>query len=149
LLEYAAERTPLHAAHSPRRGPYLGAAAGYPGCNWTYGVTRKETRVHLWIERGVGWEQWNDAVYRALLSRKEQIEDQMGPIEWDAKPGNRSRKLIVNLGDGGWETPDLWDEAIRSTVSCMIKLVDVVTPFLELALDSEEVRALSVGQIRA
>ena len=135
LLEHAGERTKLHSGRTGTDGPYLGGSSGQPGIQFVYGVRQHETTVHLWIERGRDWADWNNEVYRHLLGHKTEIEIAYGaPLQWDAKDTNRSRKLLDTLSLGGWAEADRWDDAIEETVSRMLRLEAAVKPQLANAV---------------
>jgi hypothetical protein len=105
--------------------------------NLVYGVTQHATSVIVWIERGAQWVPWNEYVYGHLLSHREEIEGAFGaPLEWQAKEGNRSRKLIYQIDQGGWQDEDRWPEAISATVDAMVRLEAAIRPRLTEAAAS-------------
>ena len=131
LLQRASERTSLHSGRSATSGGYLGTSAGHPGVELVYNVTRHGTAVILWIDRGAGRGDWNEAVYAGLLRHKAQIEQAFGtPLEWHAKEGNRSRKLSVRFEEGGWMDEGDWVTVIDTAVGAMLRLKTSVQPFL-------------------
>ncbi|MCX7622048.1 MAG: DUF4268 domain-containing protein [Acidimicrobiales bacterium] len=131
LLTHARGVTDLHAGRSPSSGPYVAGSSGQPGVNLKYGVTQHGTSVIVWIDRGPQWPGWNEAVYEHLLSRRSEIESAFGaPLEWHAKEGNRSRKLIHLIDKGGWQDEDRWPEAISATVDAMVRLEAAIRPHL-------------------
>lgn len=131
LLAAAREVTNLHSGRSGTSSPYLGGSSGQPGVNYTYGVTQHGTSVIVWIERGPEWVAWNNAVYEDLLNHREEIEAAFGAaLEWQAKDGNRSRKLIYSMEAGGWQDEDQWPEVIAATIDAMVRLEAAVRPHL-------------------
>jgi hypothetical protein len=109
--------------------------------NLVYGVTQHGTAVYLWIERGKDWAAWNDSVYQHLLAQKDEIEaDFGGPLTWDAKESNRSRKLIGSLDLGGWVDNEAWPTVIEATVEKMIRLDSAVRVRLKEAVKAADAK---------
>lgn len=80
-------------------------------------------------------EAETEAVFNALMDHRHEIETAFGaPLVWDAKEGNRSRKIGLDLEEGGWQDTDLWDAAIDATVDAMVRLESAISPFLTEAL---------------
>jgi hypothetical protein len=137
LLAHAGTQTKLHSGRSGTSAPYLSGPSGFAGINLTYGLTQHGTTVILWIEHGPDWAAWNDAVYQGLVSHRVEIEAAFGgPLTFEAKDTNRSRKLIFALDKGGWSDPEAWPAVIESTVDAMIRLEAAVKPFLAGAVAS-------------
>jgi len=137
LLELSAAQNKVFAGLKASNGPYQGATTGLPGINWVYAVRKDSTAVMLWIERGMDWVTWNQAVYEYFESFGLEIESAIGsPIEWDAKEANRSRKVIVRLSQGGWQNEDRWSEICDATVTLFSRFKDAVSPHLQNAVKS-------------
>lgn len=137
LLKVANTRTRLHSGRTGTDGPYLGGTSGFPGVQWTYGVTMHGTSVILWIERGAGAEEESDRIFRSLLEHRQEIEDSFGaPLDWEAKESNRSRKVRFGLDGGGWSDMEQWPEAVDATVDAMVRLDRAVSPHLPSAMKS-------------
>ena len=101
---------------------YLDIGRIEKGVGLSYGLSKEGTALYIWIERGKDWADWNDAVFRHLLTQKDEIEKAFGePLTWDAKEGNRSRKLAVYMKSGGWGTPEVWPDVIEETVEKMVR----------------------------
>lgn len=131
LLTVADARTDLFSGRTPPMGPYLGASSGFPGINYTFGVTMHGTAAILWIERGANWTEWNKAVFRYLEDHKVDIEQRLGvAAEWQAEEANRSRKIILRLEDGGWMDEESWDSVSEETVSLILTLQTAVKDHL-------------------
>jgi hypothetical protein len=137
LLDRAAPKTSLHIGIAAKRGPYLSRQVN--GVGWVYGVREHGTRALVWIERGADRENETDAIYQKLLSHRHEIEGAFGSaLDWEAKESNRSRKIGVDLHDGGWADPDTWDHVIDETVEAMISLERAIGPYLPDALAAAE-----------
>jgi hypothetical protein len=137
LLEYAEQRTNLHKGVRPSGHPWVGR--NYRGVSWVYGVRTSGTRVMLYIERGQGRLLENDAIFESLLQHRDDIEAKFGAaLTWEAKETNRSRTIGMDFNDGGWETPNLWNAAIETTVDAMIRLDGAISPFLSDALGAAD-----------
>ncbi len=133
LLERATLRTQLHSGLGAKSGPYLSRQQN--GIGWVYGVREHGTRALCWIERGPDREAETDAVFNALSTHRHEIEAAFGgPLVWDAKEGNRSRKIGLDLEVGGWQDTELWDTAIDTTVDAMVRLEVAISPWVNEAL---------------
>jgi hypothetical protein len=144
LLERASGKTSLHAGLTPKKGPYLSRQVS--GVAWVYGVREHGTRVIVWIERGPDREAQTETIYESLLTHRQEIEDKFGgPLQWEAKESNRSRKIGLELNDGGWADGDHWDEITDATIDAMVGLEQAITPYLQEALSAAEQVAPAAG----
>ena len=134
MLKYASSKTNLHSGRSGTSGPYLDTSAGVSGTHLTYGVQKHTTSVILWIERGASYANWNNALFEKLLENKSEIESEFGgQFEWEAKPQNRSRKLVFSISQGGWMDQAKWEKVFEETVDAMIRMQKAVSPYLKAA----------------
>lgn len=135
LLAHAKTRTKLHSGRTGTEGPHLNGPSGHTGVLLTYGVTQHGTSVMLWIDRGPDASRENEAIFQYLLERRSEIEGAFGSeLEWQSKAGNRSRKLIHAMSEGGWVDEDGWDTVVETTVDAMIRLEAAVKPHLTTAV---------------
>ena len=135
LLKYANSRTKLHEEIAPTPRAYRGVRID-GGCGLNYLVRKHDTSVLLWIDRGKEWADFNDAVYRYLLNKKEQIESDFGgTLEWTSLEKNRSRKISTTLELGGWEDQEKWPLIIKETVEKMIQFESAIRPHLVKAIE--------------
>ena len=141
LLEHAATLTNLHAGLGPGTRAWFGTRIA-AGMNLVYGVRQSGTRVMLFIDRGVGRIEENDAIYQALLGHRDQIERDFGdPLTWEAKENNRSRQVSLDLSLGGWAQPETWPTAIKATVDAMIRFDSALRPHVPEALTAADTLA--------
>ena len=127
LLEYQGAHTNLKSNRSGSTSSYMDLGRIEKGVALAYGVTQEETSLYIWIERGKEWGGWNDAVFENLKERRDEIEEAFGEsLTWEAKEGNRSRKLITHMNHGGWKNPANWDEVIKNTVEKMVRFDAVI-----------------------
>ena len=71
LLEMAKEVTKLHANISPRQHSYIGTGAGKSGIAYIYSVTKHESQVELYIDRGKDSESENKNIFDELVKHKD------------------------------------------------------------------------------
>jgi hypothetical protein len=139
LLEYANTQTSLHESRSATDSAFLDGRSGQTGVNLTYGITQHETSIHLWIDKGRDWAEWNDSFYQYLFSHKEEIEGSYGvAIIWSAKEANRSRTLKGTVTLGGWVDRDSWPVVIKETVTKMIQFNAAIQPHLKNAAQAAD-----------
>lgn len=132
VIRESTARSGRHAGLNARRNPYISTTIELRGVNLTFGVREHTSRVMVWIERGSSFAAYNEAVFEHLKSHREEIEGDFGhPLEWEAKEGNRSRKLISPDQPGGWRDGDDWNRTIPHLVGMMESLADSVQPHLK------------------
>jgi hypothetical protein len=132
LQEHAAGITKLHATRTPPDGPYFDSASGVRGIIYNYGVRKDEVTTGIWIDAGIGSEQWCEDAFIELHNHKNEIEEAFGgPLVWHSKPGNRSRRVYFETDAGGWSDPDSWDKVIPLAVDAMVRFEAALSPYLD------------------
>ncbi len=131
LLAAARERTPLHANISPSQDSWVAAGSGRAGLSYQYVIRRHEGEVYLYIDRGKRAEAENQALFEALLTKKDTIEHAFGgPLDWVATEGVRVRKVGKRITVGGYRDEDLWPDIQASMIDAMVRLEVALRPHL-------------------
>ena len=123
LLEYARTKTQLHATRAPNNGGWISGGIGRAGFSLIYSARKTDSQVELWIGLGSGQIAKNKAAFKALETRKAEIEAEFGgPLEWQELPegdGCRIRYIVP----GGYRSPsDQWPGIYEALVDAMIRL---------------------------
>ena len=133
LLEYAKEKTDLHAAISPGRYNWIGTSAGLPyGINLNYAIRQHDGQVELYIDSDRDTGEGNTEVFNGLLKHKDELERDFGePLEWEPLEGRRACRIRKTLVLGGWEDEEKWPQVYEEMVDAMIRLNEALRPHLE------------------
>ena len=129
LLERAKGRTHLHAAVSPREYHWLGVSAGKRGLNFNYVITQHGSTAELYIDRGQGGEEENQAIFNRLQAHKQQIEEAFGEaLSWEPLKGKRACRIAWRSEAGGYRDDDNWQEIQDAMIDAMVRLHRAIQP---------------------
>ncbi len=133
LLECAKSQTKLHANISPSEHNWIGTSAGKKGLLLNYSVTKHETSVELYIDRGKESEEENQQVFDKFVESKEAIEETFGDsLEWQQLEGKRACRIKKQITVGGYrDEEDKWPEIHEAAVAAMIKLEKALRPYIQ------------------
>lgn len=137
LLELAAGRTKLFSAVSPGRHPYISTGAGVTGLAYQYWVTKENTRIVLWIDRGKEQGAVNMSLFRQLEKHRLEIEAACpGSITWESMDEARAAKVVLELPNTpGWmDDPETWDDRMVALIEAMDAFEAALAPHIA-ALD--------------
>ena len=133
LLAHAKTRTSLHASLSPSTSYYIGTKLSSE-IFLNYYVRQSDAQVGIYIDKGMGFQDYNRTVFRRLHSRKNEIETAFGePLEWEDSEGVRSCRIDRTISVGGWTDQDKWPEVHEALVGTMIQFYRALEPHLEFA----------------
>ncbi|TPK99034.1 MULTISPECIES: DUF4268 domain-containing protein [unclassified Mesorhizobium] len=123
MLDYAKQRTPLHAARKATREGWVSGGIGRNGFSLQYTVRREDTQVSLWISLGSGMREKNKAAFHQLLKQRAEIEGDFGAgLDWQELPESDGC-LIRHVMPGGYKSPtDQWPEINERMTDAMIRL---------------------------
>jgi hypothetical protein len=129
LLEYAKEKTKLHANIAPGHWNWIGTGAGKAGLSYNYSVRQHGTQVELYIDTPD--KERNKLLFGELVESKEAIESVFGePLDWQRLEGRKACRIRYILEDGGWKD-EVWEEAFANTVNAMIRLEKAMRPHIK------------------
>jgi hypothetical protein len=132
LLDRAKTLTKLHSNISPSGYSWIGTGAGKSGLGFNYTVTKHESKVELYIDRGKDSKDENEAIFSALRANKEAIETAFGePLEWDQLETKRACRISKRFSLGGWKDEESrWSEIQDAMVDAMIRLEKALKPHI-------------------
>jgi len=132
LLDYAQKKTDLHAKISPHNGGWVSVTAGIKGLSFSYSVTKHQSGIELYIDKGKDCQEENKNIFDKLYSNKEEIEMSFGePLEWlrlDDKRASRIRKMF---NEGGYLDEGNWPKVHEAMVEAMIRLHKAISPHIQ------------------
>ena len=132
LVEYSRTKTKLHSNISPNEYSWLGTTAGKKGLGLNYTVTKTDSNVELYIDRGKESANENKEIFNALYNNKAQIEKAFGgPLEWQSLEGKRACRIKKRLKGGYRDPTDRWPEIHKKAVHTMIKFNDALRPYVQ------------------
>ena len=133
LLDYAKQKTKLHANISPGTYNWVGTSAGLPhGLHLNYSVRQHDGQVGLYIDGDKETGEGNKAALDQLMKKREEIEKEFGgPLDWESLEGKRACRIGKVVSHCGWEDEDKWPEAYEAMVEAMINLERALRPALK------------------
>ena len=131
LLARAKQSSALHAGISPSTSSYVGAGAGKAGLSFDYTIRQHDGAVELYIDRGKGAEDENNAIFDALATDRDAIEASFGgPLDWARLEGKRACRIKQQLAAGGYRDRDAWPAIQEAMVEAMARLEKALKPRL-------------------
>jgi hypothetical protein len=124
LLERARQKTNLHGNISPGKENWIGTGAGRSGLGFNYVIREHDARVELYIDRGRDAEQENKAIFDAIHTRKEDVEEKFGGgLAWQRLDDKRACRIACNLNHGGYRDEETsWGDTHEAMIDAMIRL---------------------------
>lgn len=121
----------LHAHITPGQYAWIGTSSGVRGLNLNYVVTKTESGVELYIDRGKDCEEENEAIFDQLLESKDKVQAGVSfPLSWQRLDGRRACRIRIDL-PGGYRSPDSeWPEIQQRMTDAMTQLEAAFKPVL-------------------
>jgi hypothetical protein len=123
LLEIARTKTNAHADISPTQDNWIQASIGRGGFYLIYRSRQTDSQVELWIALGTGEGPKNKAAFKALETKKVEIEaDFGGQLDWQELPESESCR-IRHVVEGGYRSPvEQWPTVHEALADAMVRL---------------------------
>ena len=132
LLEHAKTRSKLHANISPCEHNWVGTSAGKRGLTFNYTVTRTDSNVELYIDRGKESEEENKSIFNKLFQSKDEIEKAFGDeINWQSLEGKRACRIKKQVKGGYKDDEETWPEIHEKIVDVMIRFHKALKPYIQ------------------
>ncbi len=132
FLEYAKQKTKLHANISPTQHNWVGTSAGVRGLSYNYVIRKDSAQVELYIDRGEGCDEMNKNIFEQLYQNREEIEKIFGaPLEWQSLEGKRACRVRKEISIGGYRDEEKWGEINAEMVDNMIRLEKAFKAFIK------------------
>ena len=129
LLEHAKTHTSLHAKISPSYDSWIGTSSGVRGLTLNYVANKDHGRVELYIDRGKGADDENNAIFDRLYASREQIEEDFGGrLEWQRLDNRRACRICSTIVNGGRDTDEGLEERVAALVDRMVRLEKALRP---------------------
>jgi len=121
----------LHAHITPGQYAWIGTSSGVRGLNLNYVVTKTESGVELYIDRGKDCEEENEAIFDQLLESKDKVQASVSfLLSWQRLDGRRACRIRIDL-PGGYRSPDSeWPEIQQRMTDAMTQLEAAFKPVL-------------------
>lgn len=133
LLDYAKNKTKLHAGITPGEYNWIGTGTGVRGLGLNYTVTKQNAVVELYIDRGRYEEGGNKAIFDQLAVNKNAIEKTFGePLDWQQLEGKRGCRICKQMTLGGYRNDEeQWPKIHEAMVDAMIRLEKALKPYIK------------------
>jgi len=132
LLSHARSKSDLHANISPSEYSWVGAGSGVRGLGFNYTVTKHESLIEIYIDRGANCDEENKSIFDQLSLHKDEIEEQIGgPLEWQRLDEKRACRIKKPISLGCYRTDESqWQPIFESMVDAMIALEKAMSPHI-------------------
>ncbi len=133
LLDYAKNKTKLHAGITPGEYNWIGTGTGFRGLGLNYTVTKQTSVVELYIDRGKDQDEENKAIFDQLAANKQTIEESFGePLDWQQLEGKRACRIRKQFTLGGYrDDEEKWPQIHEVMVAAMIRLEKALKPHIK------------------
>jgi hypothetical protein len=132
LLDYAKNKTDLHAKISPNNGGWVTVTAGIRGLSFSYSVTKHQSAIELYIDKGKDCQEENKNIFDKLYSTKEEIEMSFGGLlEWQRLDDKRASRIRKVFTEGGYLDEGRWPKVHEEMVEAMTRLHKAISPHIE------------------
>lgn len=120
LLRTLGARTELYRNITPQPQNWISESSGLRGVGFNFSATRTYARVELYIDRGDKAE--NEAIFDALLERREAIEREFGQVlDWHRIDERRACRIKSESPANIFERQQ-WPEVIEMLTGKMVQL---------------------------
>ncbi len=132
LLERAKTKTELHAGVVTNHFSGIGTGAGKGGLGYIYTITQHGSKVELWISRGKGHQEENNAIFDSLKANQKEIERLFGePLSWEPLEGKQAKRIAKYFELGGYRDDEAkWPEIQNTMIDAMVRLENALHPFI-------------------
>lgn len=122
LLELSKTKTTLFSNVSPKSVHWISSGIGLSGLSLNYIITQDSGGIELTIDKGKGFKELNKKMFDFLLSKKEEIESNLGDIlEWNRLDDKQSSIIRKRFYGTGLIHEDNWSEIQHRMIDFMIK----------------------------
>ena len=130
LLGYAKTQTNLHAKISPTQGGWVGVTAGTRGLTYCYSISKHQSAVELYIDRGKDSQEENENNFDKFMTVKKEIDEAFDePLEWEKLEGKRACRIRKTLTEGGYlDEEQKWPKIQEIMVNTMIRFENAFGP---------------------
>jgi len=136
LIPVAAPSTPRFARIAPGTSHWISASSGVAGVEFSYLAWKASAGVEIYIDRGIGSDTANKAIYDYLFGRRLEIETAYGrPLTWMRLDDKRACRVTDKSINGGVKSPrEQWAATHHAMVDAMKRFEAAIGPYLQAAL---------------
>ena len=134
LLKRAKARTELHGDIAPQKQKwnYISTGAGLGGLAYHYVISKHESSVQLYIDRGKERLKENKAIFDSLKANQQDIDRQFGEsLLWEALEGRQAKRIAKHFKLGGYhDAEEKWPKIQDAMIDAMVRLDDALRPYI-------------------
>jgi len=120
LLSKFNSKTSLFANVSPSKDNWISAGSGVSGVGFTFVISKSYARTEVYMSRGNSME--NKFVFDKLLEQKDDIEKQVGSLEWGRLDLKKACRIKQELRDVSLYERDDWNKMMAFLMDSMLKI---------------------------
>jgi hypothetical protein len=132
LLDRARSKTDLYENISPSEYNWIGAGSGVRGLGLNMSITKHESMVELYIDRGKDAGQENRKIFDYFYNHKEEIESKFGDsLEWQKLDEKRASRIAKKIRLGGYrDDEDIWPKVHDAMIDSLVNLEKALRPHI-------------------
>lgn len=132
LLEYSNSKTKLFNNISPSEYSWIGKGSGKRGVTYNFVITKNESGVELYIDRGKEADEENEYIFNALFKAKNKIEANFGgKLDWQRLEGKRACRIKKYVKGGYRDSEDEWNTTHTKLVDTMIRFEKSLKTYIQ------------------
>jgi len=132
LLEYSNSKTKLFNNISPSEYSWIGKGSGMRGVTYNFMITKNESGVEIYIDRGKDADEENENIFNTLYKSKEKIETNLGSkLDWQRLEGKRACRIKIYVKGGYRDSEEEWNAIHTKLVDIMIRFEKAFKPYIQ------------------
>ncbi len=132
LLEYSNSKTKLFNNISPSEYSWIGKGSGMRGVTYNFMITKNESGVEIYIDRGKDADEENENIFNTLYKSKEKIETNLGSkLDWQRLEGKRACRIKIYVKGGYRDSEEEWNAIHTKLVDNMIRFEKAFKPYIQ------------------
>jgi len=132
LLEHSKTQTNLFNSISASNYHWIGKGSGKRGVTYNFVITKSESGVELYIDRGRDADEETENIFNTLYKSKEKIEANFsGKLDWQRLEGKRACRIKIYVKGGYRDSEEEWNAIHTKLVDIMIRFEKAFKPYIQ------------------
>ena len=132
LLEHSKSKTKLFNNISASEYSWIGKGSGKRGVHYNFIVTKNESGVEIYIDRGKDADEENANIFNTLYKSKEKIETNLGrKLYWQRMEGKRACRIKIYVKGGYRDSEEEWEKTHTKLVDIMVRFEKAFKPYIQ------------------
>jgi len=132
LLEHSNSKTKLFNNISASEYSWISKGSGKSGIPYNFVITKNESGVELYIDRGKEADEENERIFNTLYKSKDKIETNFGgKLDWQRLEGKRACRIKKYVKGGYRDSEEEWNSIHTKLVDIMIRFEKAFKPYIQ------------------